>query len=94
MVDENKLSVANAVGINEIGRVPYNFSIVVTHDNKYWTYAPKQDITAYELAMFVQLFVCIGATRSIYAPYAHPDDIMNYIKEHKLERHFDITGAV
>ena len=58
-------------------------SIMICGDAKRYTYNPKEDITAYELSRIIQLFFTISATNS------YNYDTIGFVKEHKLERHFD-----
>lgn len=58
--------------------------ITVSEDGKFQKFNPKEDITAYELSRLINLFFFISA-RSGHYTYA----VVDYIKEHKLERHFE-----
>ena len=58
-------------------------SITICDDEKRYLYNPKEDITAYELSRIIQLFFTISTTKS------YNYDTIGFVKEHKLERHFD-----
>jgi hypothetical protein len=49
-----------------------------------YTYKPKQDITAYELSLLVELFV-FAFHPSVNQHY----DYEQFVKKNKLERHFE-----
>lgn len=52
----------------------------------YGKYKPCEDITTYELAKLLHLFVVITAHYGVYAP---DFDIDTFIINNKLERHFE-----
>ena len=58
--------------------------IAISEDGKFYKFNPKEDITAYELSRLINLFFFISVRSGIHYSYA----IVDYIKEHKLERHF------
>ncbi len=64
------------------GKLPIG-SITICDDEKRYTYNPKEDITVYELSRIIQLFFTISAAKS------YNYDSISFVKEHKLERHFD-----
>ena len=70
----------------EIGKLSVG-DITITEDGKFYKFNPKKDITTYELGRLINLFFFISARSGIHYRYTFVD----YIKEHKLERHFDVT---
>ena len=68
---------------SNMGKVSVGY-IVFPDGNKKYKYNPKEDITPYELSHLILLFYYASSTRE-----CRGIDYYSYIKEHKLERHFE-----
>lgn len=70
-----------------------NWSIMVNDEKEVWTLDIKEDITAFELANLTILFQCINSVSGTYQfSFMYTGEaIMNYLREKKLERHFNIV---
>ena len=70
-----------------------SWSIVVTDEREVWTLDIKEDITAFELANLTILFQCVNSVRGTYQfSFMYTGEaIMNYLREKKLERHFNVV---
>lgn len=67
----------------DMGKVSVGYIVFPDGDKKY-KYNPKEDITPYELSHLILLFYYASSTRE-----CRGIDYFSYIKEHKLERHFE-----
>lgn len=94
MTDETILEYKHSktvIGPATIGFTPLPVSDVNIYENSYGNgikhiYKPQEDITSYELALLLKLFVLASATSGYSG--IHSYDYWGYIKEHNLERHF------
>lgn len=59
---------------------------IETHDHQMVTLNPQDDMTPVESLRIGVMFMVIMDDRS-----PHPRDVLGYIREHGLERHFDIV---
>ena len=76
-----------------VENVTFNFTIPVGDlfiyegqyaDNNKHTYKPQENITNYELALLLKLFVFAATTHTGFHSY----DYWSYVKDNNLERHF------
>jgi len=70
----------------------FDFSIRLDTKTETWEYAPLPDITAYEVSLFLKLFICVTFPRSTFGAYAEADEIIKFVKDNNLQRHFAITS--
>lgn len=61
-------------------------NIAFPDGDKKYKYNPKEDITPYEVSRLLLLFYYASSNRDYYGL-----DHYSYIKEHKLERHFELV---
>jgi hypothetical protein len=77
-------NISAIVGTHTYEFVKLSVGDLSVHDNKdMYLYKPQEDITTYELSMLLRLFV-VAINSS-----GHPYDYWGFVKEHKLERHFE-----
>lgn len=79
------------IGPTTVSFTPLSVSDVNIYEGSYdngikHIYNPQEDITNYELALLLKLFVFASATSGYNG--VHSYDYWGYVKEHNLERHF------
>lgn len=95
-MDDTKLTTAptdKIFSISGIAQAKMSFDICIESPTHSYKYNPKPDITVYELARIMQLFMVVSFPhKGIFGTYFNPEDILEFLGSHyNCLRHFDMT---